>query len=86
MMARGDLRDHPAEVLVHDLRGDDIREQPPVAAEHGGAGVIAARLEGEDHTAGPPAHTGPGLGTSSSVPSRVAGVRHITSASSPLSW
>jgi len=65
---------------MNSLRGDDVRDGRPARVNDGRAGVIAAGLERED------AHTTPGLGTSSSDPARVAGVRHITSASSPLSW
>ncbi len=80
VMARGDLGHDAAEVLVRRLRGDHVGADAPVLVDHRGARVVAARLQREDP------HTGPGLGTSSSEPTRVAGVRHITSASSPLSW
>ena len=51
-----------------------------------GSTALSARLDPEDRAAD--AHvdgTGPGLGTSSRRPSRVAGVRHMMSASSRLS-
>ena len=49
-----------------------------VHAAFGGAGVVARGLEREDHN-------GAAFGTSSSVPRSVAGVRHMITASSPLS-
>ena len=82
VLARGDLRDDSAEAIVHSLRGDHVRAQAPVGAEHRRAGVVAAALQREDRSYRPPS----GLGTSSSEPRSVAGVRHITIASSPLSW
>ena len=47
----------------------------PCVGDDRGAGVVAGRLEREDHVPG----------TSSSVPRRVPGVRHMITASSPLS-
>ncbi len=49
VLARGDLRDDTAEAIVHALRGDHVREQAPVGAEHRRAGVVAAALQREDH-------------------------------------
>ena len=65
-----------AEAVVDALRGDDVRADLARGGDDRGAGVVAGRLEREDHVPG----------TSSSVPRNVAGVRHITIASSPLSW
>ncbi len=56
----------------------------PSRADERGAGVVAAGLEREDH--GRWWATGSAAGTSSRRPSSVAGVRHMISASSPLSW
>ncbi len=80
MVARGDLRHHAAEAIVRALGGDHVRAHQAVGIDNRRAGVVAAALEREDR------HTGPGFGTSSNVPASVAGVRHMTSASSPLSW
>ena len=80
VVAGGDLGDDAAEALVRLLGGDHVGEHPPVPVDDRRAGVVAARLERQD------AHTEPGFGTSASDPSSVAGVRHITRASSPLSW
>ena len=80
MVAGGDLGHHSAVAVVDALRGDDVGAHRPVRVDDRRAGVVAAGLQRED------AHGGPGAGTSSSEPARVAGVRHITSASSPLSW
>ena len=78
VVAAGDLRHDAAVAVVDALGGDDVGADLAVAADHGGAGVVAGGLEREDHS-------GCALGTSSSEPRRVAGVRHITTASSPLS-
>ena len=88
VMTRGDLRHDATEALVHELRGDHVRAHLSPAPDHRRAGVVAARLDPQDesHVAGGPAHAQPAFGTSASVPARVPGVRHITSASSPLSW
>ena len=80
VVARGDLGHDAAEVLVHGLRGDHVGADAPVAVDHRRARVVAAGLQRED------AHTGPGVGHVLERARRVAGVRHITSASSPLSW
>ena len=80
VVARGDLRHDAAEARVRLLGGDHVRADRPIPVDHRRARVVAARLQREDR------HTGPGFGTSSSEPCSVAGVRHITSASSPLSW
>ena len=68
------------------LRGDDVGQDAVVRRDDGGAGVVAARLDREDHGAGAVGVTGPAAGMSSSEPFSVAGVRHMMSASSPLSW
>ena len=80
VVAGRDLRHDAAEAAVHGLRGDDVGKRRAAGAHNRRAGVVAARLERKY------VHTTPGFGTSSSLPARVAGVRHITSASSPLSW
>ncbi len=66
VMARGDLGHDAAEVLVCGLRGDHVGADTPVGVDHGGAGVVAAGLEREDHAgglliAGRSSH-GPGVG------------------------
>ncbi len=81
VVARGDLRHHAPEAVVHALGGDDVGQDLAVAGDDRRARVVARRLERED-----PAHRGDAFGTSSSVPRSVEGVRHITTASSPLSW
>ncbi len=88
MMAGGDLGHDAAVAVVHALRGDHVRARVSVRVEDRCAGVVAAALQGQDRPglAVADAHAGPGLGTSSRCPRSVAGVRHITSASSPLSW
>ena len=78
VMARGDLGHDAAEAVVHALGGDDVRVHRAVVADDRRARVVARGLEGEDHA-------GAAFGTSSSVPRSVAGVRHMTTASSPLS-
>ena len=83
VVAGGHLRHHAAVEVVDALRGDDVRAHLAVVGHDGRARVVAARLDREYH--GPNA-TGPALGTSSMRPSSVAGVRHMMSASSPLSW
>jgi hypothetical protein len=80
VLARGDLWNYPPEAVVDTLGGDRVGAHPTLPIENGGAGVVAARLERQDP------HMKPGLGTSSSDPASVAGVRHMTRASSPLSW
>ncbi len=88
VVAGGDLGDHAAEAVVDSLRGDRVRAHRAAGrVEHRGAGVVAAALQRENRACcRRTAHTNPGLGTSSSEPVNVAGVRHMTSASSPLSW
>ena len=84
MVARGDLGHDSAEAIVLVLGGDHVGGEHAVGLpQHGRTGVVAARLERQDRAL---AHGEPGLGTSASDPASVAGVRHITSASSPLSW
>ena len=78
VVARGDLGHDAAVAVVDALGGDDVRADLAGAGDHRRAGVVAGRLEREDHS-------GCAFGTSSSGPRRVAGVRHITTASSPLS-
>jgi hypothetical protein len=65
VVARGDLRHHAAEPSVHALRGDDVGPHLAVEADDGGAGVVAGRLDRQDHAG--------------------AAVRHMITASSPLS-
>jgi len=77
VVPRGPLRHDAAEAPVHALGGHDVGQQLARARDDRGARVVARRLDGEDHAT---------PGTSSSVPRSVAGVRHITIASSPLSW
>ena len=67
VMARGDLRHHPAEAGVLLLRGDHVGADRAVLLQDRRAGVVAARLDRED------AHGGEALGTSSSDPARVGG-------------
>ena len=78
VMARGDLRHDPAEAVVHALGGDDRGQHLAGVGDDRRAGVVAGGLEREDQV-------GEAFGTSSSEPRSVAGVRHITTASSPLS-
>ena len=78
VMARGDLRHDAAERVVHALRGDDVGQHLARGRHHRRARVVAGGLEREDHT-------GEAFGTSSSEPRSVAGVRHMITASSPLS-
>ena len=73
-----------AETRVHLLRGDHVGGDRSVTPDERGARVVAARLEREDH--GRWWATGSASGTSSRRPRSVAGVRHMISASSPLSW
>ena len=83
VMARRDLRHDAAVRVVDALRRDDVREHVAVAADDRRARVVAARLDGEDEAR---AHAGAGFGTSSKRPDSVIGVRHMMTASSPLSW
>ena len=80
VVAGSDLGDDPAVEVVHRLRADDTREDVSACADDRGAGVIAAGFDREDHRGSASA-----LGTSSSEPLKVASVRHITRASSPVS-
>ena len=49
VLARGDLRNHPAEALVRgDLREDNVREQLCPAAHHRGCGLVARGLDSQD--------------------------------------
>ncbi len=80
VVARGDLGHDAAVAVVDALRGDHVGRDRPVATHERRAGVVAAGLQRQDH------RTGPALGTSSSEPASVAGVRHMIRASSPLSW
>ena len=84
VVARGDLGNDAAEARVHLLGGDHVGGDRSVAPDERGARVVAARLEREDH--GRWWATGSAAGTSSRRPWSVAGVRHMISASSPLSW
>ena len=87
VVAGGDLGHDAAVAVVHPLARDDVRVDRAVVPDDRRAGVVAARLEREDHAgAGPVGSTGPAAGMSSRRPSSVAGVRHMMSASSPLSW
>ena len=63
VVARGVLGHDAAEAVVDPLGGDDAGADLAVAGHDGGAGVVAARLEREDHVNGPTA-----FGTSSSEP------------------
>ena len=78
VMARRDLRHDAAEAIVDALRGDDRRQHLAGVRDDRGTGVVAGGLEREDQI-------GAAFGTSSSEPRSVPGVRHITTASSPLS-
>jgi hypothetical protein len=82
VVARGDLRHDAAVGVVDALRRDDVGAQLAVGGDDGRARVVAARLEREDERHG----TDEALGTSSRPPASVDWVRHITTASSPLSW
>ena len=69
VVARGDLGHDAAEAGVHLLRGDHVRARSsPSRADERGAGVVAARLEREDH--GRWWATGSAAGTSSRRPSQ----------------
>ena len=51
MPPRRDLRHDAAVLRVQiDLRRDDIREDLPLLGDHGRRGLVAARLEAEDHS------------------------------------
>ena len=82
VVARGDLRHDAAVGVVDALRGDDVRQHVAVAGDDRRARVVAARLDREDEVH----QTGAGFGTSSKRPESVIGVRHMMTASSPLSW
>ena len=84
-MARGDLRHDAAVGVVDALRGDDVRAHLAVAGDDRRAGVVAARLEARGSgSCGLMRATA--LGTSSKRPASVDWVRHMITASSPLSW
>src|SRR5262249_39184253 len=76
VMPRSPFGHHAAEAVVHALAGDHIGADLASARDDGGARVVAGSLYCQDHVPG----------TSSRVPRSVAGVLHITIASSPLSW
>ena len=61
------------EAIVSLLGGDHVRADPAVLVDDGRAGVVAARLEREYHA--------DALGVDS-----VSAVRHMITASSPVSW
>src|SRR5438477_6957728 len=48
VLTRGDFRDDPAGVLVDELRGHDVRTDPPAVLDDRDAGLIARRLDRED--------------------------------------
>ena len=73
VMARGDLRDHAAVAIVDPLGRDHVGPDLAVLGDDRRAGVVAAGLEREDH---PDA-----LGVDA-----VSAVRHMITASSPVSW
>ena len=82
VVAGGDLGDHAAEAVMDSLGGDDIGAHGAVGLDDRRAGVVAGRLDGQDQRPG----SSTASGTSDRCPSSVAGVRHMMSASSPLSW
>ena len=47
VVARGHLGDDAAVLVVHALRGDDVRADLAVAGDDGGAGVVAGGLDCE---------------------------------------
>ena len=73
----GDLRHDSAVAVVNPLRGDYVRADLALRRDDGRAGVVAARLQGQDHDA------------SDAVPRARAtsalAFRHMISASSPVS-
>lgn len=52
MRARGELRHHAAEALVHRLRADHVAPQAALAVVDGGRGFVAGRFDAEDHGCG----------------------------------
>ena len=73
MVTRRDLGHDPAVAVVDALGGDHVRADLAVVGDDRRARVVTARLEREDH---PDA-----LGVDA-----VSAVRHMISASSPVSW
>ena len=79
VMARGDLGHHAAVAVVDRPARRRRWSAPRRRRDDRRAGVVAGRLEREDHSGSAAS------GTSSSRAASVAGVRHMTIASSPLS-
>ena len=78
-----DLRHDAAVARVQQtLRRDDVRVDRPVAPDDGRAGVVAARLDAEDHA---PAPCG-AVSIMAPAACRSGTVRHMMRASSLLSW
>ena len=73
VVPRGDLGHHAAVAVVDPLGGDHVRADLSLVCDDRRAGVVTARLEREDH---PDA-----LGVDA-----FSAVRHMISASSPVSW
>ena len=72
VVAAGDLGDDPSVAVMDPLRGDDVGQDLAVTRDDGRAGVVAGGLESEDHPAAPDGDV-------------VSRVRHMITASSPLS-
>jgi len=73
VMPRGDFGHDPAVASVHALRGDHVGEDLARGRDDRRAGVVAARLQREDQ---------PGALEVDAV----SEVRHMITASSPVSW
>jgi len=72
----GDLRDHPAIAIVNSLRGDHVGEDPALRGDDRRARVVATGLQGKYAAGAHPAAPGVEI---------VSAVRHMMTASSPLS-
>ena len=48
VLARRDLGHNSTGVLMHELRGDDVRDDAPPVIDHGDARLVAGRLDRED--------------------------------------
>src|SRR5262245_20337108 len=83
MVAGRDLGDDAAEALVrHGLRRDDVRaDLAPV--DHRGAGVVAGRLDREDHGITPP-EASPAATFPAGCSARVVAGPHAITATSSL--
>ena len=79
VVAARHLRHDAAVAVVHALARDHVRADLAVERDDRGARVVAAGFDAEDQAM-------PTFGMSSSRPTSVDGVRHMITASSPLSW